>query len=194
MTQYEIAIFVDRHLRAATRGADGWPLAWVGGIARVSGVSHYLDLAERLGSNPRYELQAWLDRDRCDQARAMEIAAAAERAFAAANPSVPEPLVILPYPTVRLEMALVIVKDHFETWSIRERDRMRRDGEAWMSLGSIDRVTHWTPERDRIRVEMYAESSADEGEAEKLGKEWLAHLLSEQPELAQIVEIHGASH
>ncbi|HVK74590.1 MAG TPA: hypothetical protein VM734_14765 [Kofleriaceae bacterium] len=71
---------------------------------------------------------------------------------------------------------------------------MRHGGAAWVSLGAIELDRGWRPELDRVRVEMYAESSADEGRAERLGREWLDALTRDQPELAGLVVVVGASH
>src|SRR5262245_29126109 len=130
--QHEVARFVDDRLRERTRGADGWPIAWGAGICESHG-SIYLDIKERLGDAWHFEMVVAVDRDRCDLGRALAFARQIESEFAAAHPAA-RPLAIIPAPITRIEWAQKVVRDHFETWAARERDRMHRGGEPWVRL------------------------------------------------------------
>jgi len=192
MEQHEVATIVEGQLRAATLGADGWPWAWAGGICESHG-SLYLDVVARLGRDRHYELDVLFDRDRADLARARALTAELEAAWTAAHPTAGA-LVLVAFPTTRLEHALREVRGHLETCAIQERERMRRRDVPWVTLGAVEIVRGWTPALDRVRVEMYAESSADEGAAQALGEDWLRQLTATWPELAEVVQVVGASH
>ncbi len=101
---------------------------------------------------------------------------------------------LVPCPTLRLDHALAVVRDRLDFWAGREAARTRRGGEAWMTLGRIERAVDWSGDGDRIVVEMWAESSAGEGNAEAAGRAWLERLVAEQPEYAGVVDVIGLSH
>src|SRR5262249_53353677 len=129
--QYDVARFVDDRLRERTRGADGWPVAWGAGICESHG-SIYLDITDRLGDARHFEMTVAIDRDRCDRERALALVRQIEAELAAAHPMA-APLAIIPAPITRIEWALKIVRNHFETCAAREAHRMT----GWMQLGEI---------------------------------------------------------
>ena len=190
MEEFAVATFVDRYLRAATRGADGWPLAWCTGVWISSGASV---AAPELGDRRHHAAEVVFDRDRIDEHRARALAALAAKEFTGAHRD-DDPLRLIAQPTTRLEWALATVRDHVDTCAVRHAAQTLRDGLPWVRAAEIAIVRGWRAEDDAIQVEMYADSSADEGRAQALGETWMRSLYADLPEYADLVRVIGTSH
>lgn len=95
--------------------------------------------------------------------------------------------------TTRIEHVFALVADHVESVSAQRAEETLRSGERWVWCATPERVVGWTHDEDRIRLEMVAESSADERAAAELGTRFLADLALEA-ELRALIEVVGTSH
>lgn len=95
--------------------------------------------------------------------------------------------------TTRLEYVFALVADHVESCSAQRAEETLRSGERWVWCSTPERIVGWTQGDDRIRLEMVAESSADERAAAELGQRFLADLKLE-PELRALIDVVGTSH
>jgi len=182
MHPFEVWKFVSAAMRELTRGADGWPRGWCSGFV----ITHR-------GDDRFYEARATFDRDRCDVGTAGGWAKQLESQFGAAHPGAAR-ISLWVEPTTRIEVVLELVKDHFEAMAYREADKMKRAGTPWVVVGDIEIRRGWKLDEDRVIADLYADSSADEGNAQRLGQSWFASLVADYPELAGVVEITGSSH
>jgi hypothetical protein len=163
--------------------SSGPPWAWPSSVFR-----------RNLVTEPeRWAIALYVDRDRSDLGRAKDLAERTARRFAELHPDAP-PLSCFPTPARFVEDAVRIVDDHFDICAHHDEDEMRHNGEYWVRYMGVERVIGWTPADDRIVVEMYAESSADEGNAQRLGERWLADLATAFPHHAALVTVRGSSH
>jgi hypothetical protein len=170
-------------IRELAGTSSGPPWAWTSHVYQASLVSE----------PERWAIALYVDRDRSDVARGKELAERVTRRFAEACPDAP-PLICVPRAARFLEDAIRIVDDDFDICASRDRELMCRNGEPWVRYMGVERVIGWTPADDRIIVEMYAESSADEGNAQRLGERWLAELAANFPHHAGLVIVRGSSH
>jgi hypothetical protein len=171
-----------------SRMPDGWTWAWPCGMGRAWDPHR----------DDRYPSVAfYVDRDRCPrfgtQPDPQALARDVERRFALQH-SAEVPLRCQAIPTTRIEYCMPIVEDLFAAFADRDIERMTRSSSRWVSYRGVTRVVGWTPDGDRLRVELHAESSEDEGAAAALGREWLAELEATAPTIAALVEIAGTSH
>lgn len=100
---------------------------------------------------------------------------------------------IHPIATTRIEYVFALVSDHVESCSAQRAEETLRSGERWVWCATPERIIGWTHGEDRIRLEMVAESSADERAAAELGQRFLAD-LNLAPELRALVDVVGTSH
>lgn len=95
--------------------------------------------------------------------------------------------------STRIEHVFALVADHVESVSAQRAEETLRSGERWVWCATPERIIGWTSNDDRIRLEMVAESSADERAAAELGQRFLADLELET-ELRALIEVVGTSH
>jgi len=95
--------------------------------------------------------------------------------------------------TTRIEYVFALVADHVESVSAQRAEETLRSGERWVWCATPERVVGWSHGEDRIRLEMVAESSADERAAAELGQRFLADLKLDA-ELRALIDVVGTSH
>ena len=172
---------------------DGWRVAEAGGISLTGGTMPEA-LLKRFGRNrDHYQASLQVDRDACTIDGARALALELEARFDRADPAGP-PLVVYLVPTTRMDAAMEIVRDHFDSCASRDEEQLEHHGEAWARLGAVALTRGWRPAEDRIRVEMWAESSTGEYPAQRIAEAWLAELAQRAPEVAAHVEVVGLSH
>lgn len=177
--QHRVHELVAQELERSACTSDGWCWAWPSDVWFASGAD-----------GRSFEACLFVDRDRADKARARGLADAIIAMLQRDHPEIPEPLRLAVIPTTRLEWATNVVTHAFEVAAVVHRERMG----SWVTLGTIERRFGWAGVDDRIEVQMYAESSADEERARELGEAWLAELCEQYPQLAAVVDVVGESH
>jgi hypothetical protein len=177
--QHRVYEIVAQELERSARTTDDWCWAWPSGVSFASGAN-----------GAAFEACLFVDRDRADPARARDLVEAVVAMLRRDHPEIPEPLRLSVVPTTRLEWAFHVVTHACEVAAIVDRERMG----SWVKLGTIERRFGWSGVEDRIEVQMYAESSADEERARQLGETWLAELYGRHPQLAAMVYVVGESH
>jgi hypothetical protein len=186
--QHRVSEIVRSEVERRTRGDDGWCWAWASALTFVSS-----------SEGMSFEGAIFFDRDVVDEAKGRRLVRQIEDALRREHRDIPERLRFGLVPTTRLEYAYAIVASEFKLMATVDRGKMiRTDGDgsaqSWVRLGEIERRLGWTGRADRIRVQMYADSSVDEEDAKRLGEDWLAALGARFPEVASLVTVVGDSH
>jgi hypothetical protein len=133
-----------------------------------------------------------VDRDRCTNDQAHGFARELEISVSGGLANEQNVLVHIT-PTTRIEHVFALVSAHVESYSAQRAEETLRSGERWVWCATPERIVGWSHGEDRIRLEMVAESSADERAAAELGQRFLEDLRLE-PELRALVDVVGTSH